>query len=83
MEKKDLIITISGQAKSGKSRLIFLLKKFLREQDFEVKHELNFDFPTEFDFDKFIGQNFDGVIKNFKKTRKIIIKEEQLDKRFQ
>ena len=31
MEKKDLIITVSGQVASGKSRLTYLLKKFLRE----------------------------------------------------
>jgi len=34
MEKKDLIITVSGQVASGKSRLTYLLKKFLREQGF-------------------------------------------------
>ena len=36
MEKKDLIITVSGQVASGKSRLTYLLKKFLREQGFGV-----------------------------------------------
>ena len=82
MEKKDLIITVSGQAKSGKSRLIFLLKKFLRKQGFEVEQELNFDHPTESNFDGTMSRNFNEVIKNFKETRKITIKEEQLDIRF-
>ena len=41
MEKKNLIITVAGQTASGKSRLTYLLKKFLRENGFEVEQELN------------------------------------------
>jgi len=81
MEKK-LIITVSGQVKSGKSRLTFLLKKFLREQGFEVKQELNSDHPIESNFDAAMSLNFNEVIKNFKETREITIKEKQLDARF-
>ena len=78
MEKKNLIITISGQAKSGKSRLTFLLKKFLREQGFEVEQKLNLDHPTESNFDKTMEENFKQVLEYFVATRKITIKEEQL-----
>lgn len=39
MEKKELIITVSGQVASGKSRLMFLLKKFLRENGFNVEFD--------------------------------------------
>lgn len=78
MEKKDLIITVAGQTSSGKSRLTYLLKKFLRENGFEVDQELNIDHPTEENFDKVMSRNFDEVISNFKETRKITLKEVQL-----
>ena len=38
MKKEKLIITVSGRVMSGKSRLSFLLKKFLRENGCDVKH---------------------------------------------
>jgi hypothetical protein len=78
MEKKDLIITVSGQFASGKSRLTFLLKKFLRENGFEVEFDGNIDHPTESNFDKHMSKNFDEVINNIKETRKITLKEVQL-----
>ena len=78
MEKKDLIITVSGQVASGKSRLTYLLKKFLSEHGFEVEFEANLDHPTESDFDKHMSKNLDEVIENFKDTRKITLKEVQL-----
>jgi|688.fasta_scaffold33970_21 deoxyadenosine/deoxycytidine kinase len=79
MEKKDLIITVSGQVASGKSRLTYLLKKFLSEHGFEVEFEANLDHPTESDFDKHMSKNLDEVIENFKDTRKITLKEVQLN----
>lgn len=78
MEKKDLIITISGQVASGKSHLTYLLKKFLREQGFEVEFEGNLDHPTEFDFDKHMNKNLDEVVEYIKESRKITMKEVQL-----
>ncbi|MCK9415954.1 hypothetical protein M0Q97_04770 [Candidatus Dojkabacteria bacterium] len=77
MEKKNLIITVSGQCASGKSRLTYLLKNFLREQGFEVEFNGNLDHPTELDFDKHMNKNFNEAIKIIK-DRKIILKEEQL-----
>ena len=59
MEKKELIITVSGQVASGKSRLTFLLKKFLRENGFEVEFDGNTDHPTESNFDKHMSKNFE------------------------
>ena len=78
MEKKELIITVSGQVASGKSRLTYLLKKFLREQGFEVEFDGNLDHPTESNLDKYMSKNFDEVIENFKDTRKITLKEVQI-----
>ena len=78
MEKKNLIITVAGKTASGKSRLTYLLKNFLRENGFEVEQELNIDHPTEENFDSVMSENIDTVIDNFKETRKITIKEVQL-----
>jgi tRNA uridine 5-carbamoylmethylation protein Kti12 len=73
-----LIITVSGRAMSGKSRLSFLLKKFLRENGFDVKHEVSLDYQNENQFERQMSKNFDEVIGQMKEQREILIKEEQL-----
>ena len=78
MEKENLIITVSGRAASGKSRLTYLLKNFLREQGFEVEFEGNIDHPNENDFNRDMGKHFDEVINFMKETRKITLKQVQL-----
>jgi pantothenate kinase-related protein Tda10 len=78
MEKEKLIITVSGRAMSGKSRLSFLLKKFLRENGFDVQHEVSLDYQNENQFERQMSKNFDEVIGQMKEQREILIKEEQL-----
>jgi pantothenate kinase-related protein Tda10 len=78
MEKEKLIITVSGRTMSGKSRLSFLLKKFLRENGFDVKHEVSLDYHDENHFERQMTKNFDDVIGKMKELREITIKEEQL-----
>lgn len=75
--KKEITINISGLSASGKSRILYLLKMFLRKQGIEVEHELNFDYLNESDFDKNVGRNIFNVVDSFKDSRKIIIKETQ------
>ena len=77
-EQEKLIITVSGRAMSGKSRLSFLLKKFLRENGFDVKHEVSLDYQNENQFERQMSKNFDEVIGQMKEQREILIKEEQL-----
>ena len=77
-EKEKIIITVSGRAMSGKSRLSFLLKKFLRENGFNVKHEVTLDYHNENHFERQMIENFDDVIGQMKEQREILIKEEQL-----
>ena len=79
MEKKDLIITVSGQTNSGKTRLTYLLKKFLREQGFEVLFDGGCDYTKEHEFDENVSLNFDKVIESIKENRKITLKETQLN----
>ena len=78
MEKEKLIITVSGRAMSGKSLLSFLLEKFLRENGFDVKHEVTLDYRYENHFERQMSKNFDDVIGKMKEQREILIKEEQL-----
>lgn len=77
MKNKDLIIKICGRTASGKSRVLFLLKKFLRENGFEVQHDQTYDadYQTEADFDLAMGKHYDEVIDSIKQTRKIILSE--------
>jgi len=76
--KQELTITVSGQFGSGKSRLTFLLKEFLRKEGFEVNFEGNTDHPTEAEFDRTMVRNIVNTVDNIKETRVITLKEEQL-----
>jgi pantothenate kinase-related protein Tda10 len=78
MEKEKLIITISGRTMSGKSHLSFLLKKFLQENGFDVKHEVALDYHNENHFESLMSKNFNEVVGQMKEQREILIKEEQL-----
>jgi uridine kinase len=78
MEKKNLIISISGEVNSGKSRLTLLLKKFLRENGFDVQFDGGVDYKDETQFDEYVSENLDQVIEHIKDTRAITLKEVQL-----
>ena len=78
MKKKELIITVSGQVVSGKSRVLYLMKNFLKSKGFNVSFDGSLDFLNETDFDKFMGENIEDVIDGISKSTNIIIKEEQL-----
>jgi tRNA uridine 5-carbamoylmethylation protein Kti12 len=78
MEKEKIIITVSGRVMSGKSRLAFLLKKFLQENGFDVKHEVTLDYQNENQFEEQMRENFDVAIGWIKEQREILIKEKQL-----
>lgn len=77
MEKKNLVITVSGEVNSGKSRLTLLLKNFLRENGFEVDFDGGGDYEDEKQFDEHVSENLDQVIEHIKDTRKITLKELQ------
>ena len=80
MEKKNLIISVSGEVNSGKSRLTLLLKKFLCENGFEVDFDGGVDYENETQFDDYVSKNFDQVIEHIKDTRKITLKEVQTER---
>lgn len=76
---KNLNITVSGETNSGKSRLILLLKDFLRENDFIVEFDGGIDYENEGQFNEHVSKNFDRVIEQVKDTTIITLKEEQLN----
>lgn len=78
MDKEKINITISGKCMSGKSRLSFLLKNFLIENGFDVKHELSLDFFDENDFNRKMCKNLNEATKAIKEKTEITIKEIQI-----
>lgn len=79
-DKKHLFITVSGTAGSGKSRLTYLLKQFLKESGFEVNQILNEDHPTEANFDKVMSRNRDEVTNVLRSSRTITLQEQQIQR---
>ena len=79
MKQKQITITVSGQTASGKSRILFLLKKVLKDSGFTVEFDGSIDFENETQFDEVIGKNLDTVIEALKDSRIITFKEEQLN----
>ncbi len=78
--KKEIKITVSGVVNSGKSRIIYLIKKLLREDGFNVEFKGCLDFHTETDLDKIAGKNFNEIIKKIKADADITIESQQLNK---
>jgi hypothetical protein len=73
--KKPVTIIIKGQTNSGKSRISYLLKLFLRQYGFEVTHILDDDHPNESNFDSVVGSDIEDAISSIKEKTSIIIKE--------
>jgi len=73
--KNEITIDVSGIENSGKSRVIFLLKKLLKEQKFNVQFDGGRDFDDESHFDEYIEKRFDDILENIKPITKIVIKE--------
>jgi len=73
---ENLKILIAGRPGSGKARMLYLLKKFLKENGFQVNHVVNEDFRSEESFDKHMGGNYFEQVVSGIKERTIITLEE-------
>jgi len=71
-----MVISVSGETNTGKSRLILLLKNFLRENGFEIEFDGGIDYKDEGQFNESVSKNFESVIEHIKETRTITLKEE-------
>ncbi len=76
--KNDLKITISGEAGSGKSRILYLIKTLLRNKGFKVEHNVNSDHPDEISFDRHMDETLENAINSI--SRKIVMEEKQINR---
>lgn len=80
MEQERLTVTVSGAVNSGKSSLLYLLKKSIKDVGFEVEFDGGLDFKDEKSFD---AKMADKVSKNsdyLKECRVVVFRETQLQK---
>jgi hypothetical protein len=73
--KETITITLTGDKDTGKSRLSYLLKLFLKEYGFEINHILDENHPSEKNFDSVIHSDIENAISLIKDKTKVIIKE--------
>lgn len=76
--KNEITITIAGKAMTGKSRISYLIKEFLRTKGFLVDIEVGMDFSSEADFNKRMGRNLNEAINAIQQNSIINIHETQL-----
>lgn len=71
MDKKKLItLQVTGNTNSGKSRLAYALKEFLKEEGFEVE-VLDSDFPTEASFNQMMRNHIREALESIKSKVKV------------
>jgi len=80
MKAQQVNITISGIAGSGRLSITYLIKKLLKENNFEVDFKINqsMGFRDENDFDRKIGINNENAIKVLPEITKIVLEDKQL-----
>lgn len=78
MGKKSIVISVQGETNTGKSTLVYLIKKVLKEHGIEVVFNGGGDFRDEKTFDEIIGKNIDLKANAIKDKTKVIIAEEQI-----
>lgn len=71
--EKELNIMVYGKNCTGKSNVIYLMKKFLREQGFTVTLKPNGEHAYEATFDKEIGRHHDKAVEGLKSVVGITI----------
>jgi nucleoside-triphosphatase THEP1 len=78
---KELQITVSGPAASGKSTMMLLLEEFLKEKGFNIELQLEnelLDYGTEERFRRTMQLNKNEREKNIKDFTKITLKSMQM-----
>ena len=77
---KEITIIIAGPVASGKSRLTYLLKNFLRSQNFNVIFDGDMDFETEKDFDNVMMKNNIEIMGRIKENTNITLRQVQTNR---
>ncbi len=73
--QKNLTITVSGEAGSGKSRLAYLIKEFLLTQGLQVVHTTDPDYLSDEHRVESLRRNLAEAINGFAETKIITINE--------
>ena len=76
--KNEMTITVSGDTNTGKSRILYLLKSFLKENGFDVKFDGGGDFADEDTFNSHMSSNIEQVSGHIKESRTIVMREENV-----
>jgi len=77
---KELTITISGLAATGKSTMLLLLEEFLKEKGFNVEMDIEneiLDYGTESKFRSTCSFDWEEKLNHLKARRKIILNTAQ------
>jgi len=80
MKKNTIIITldVEGEAMSGKSTVLYIIKEALKEKGFDVVFHGGLDFINENRFDHHMSKDLDKKIKAIKSKCEIKLKEKQM-----
>ena len=77
--ERQVNIMVYGKNATGKSNVIYLMKKFLREQGFNVtlktEHQ---DYADEAAFDKEVGRHHEQAVEGLKSVVGITIEEKTI-----
>lgn len=73
--RNEINITVTGLSNSGKSRMLYIIKKLLSDEGFNITHRLGPDFDNEEQYDNHMSNNIDAISNEFKETKRISIRE--------
>ena len=72
---KKVTITISGEPKTGKSRLAYIIKEALKVWDFDVEFNPSPDYLNEVQFNRSMHNDMEEAIESINKKIKVIVIE--------
>jgi len=76
--KKEITVTVSGEPKTGKSRITYIIKEMLKVYDLEVEFDGKPENDNEQEFNRLMRNDLDNAMNIIKNNTKIIIKEERI-----
>ena len=77
-QMKLVTITIAAETNSGKSNILYALKKCLKDSGFDVQFEGGLDFTNEFEFDSNLATNNEKALAAIKERTAVKFVEVQL-----
>lgn len=80
--KRDVKITVAGLTGSGKSRILYIVKKALKAEGFNINFKGTTDYDNEEKFDNAMEKNFHEAVKSIQLRTDIEIEQIQLRRDF-